>query len=274
MPPTDAKIRNSKPADKPIKLADGAGLYFEVRTSGTKLWRHRHRIAGSENLYALGEYGDQEPKPSLAEARQATRAARALVMESIHPAQAQKTARLATHAKNAITFEIVAQEWIAKSRTGSTPYGRQQIERVFKADVHPAIGKLAIRKVTAARILKIMRSAEARGAPMVAANVRQGCSAVFRYRHRKEQPRPCHRNCTSQRRRICRSGRVAVSGEINPDRQLIPVVPDYVDRTSGSPRCQHFLAQSHDPDLDCGLAHFAVAACDGDDTIGLHPVVW
>lgn len=181
MPLTDAKIRNAKPADKPIKLADGAGLYLEVRKSGTKLWRYRYRIAGSENLYAIGEYGDQEPKLSLAEARQAARAARALVMEGIHPAQERKTARLATPAENAITFEIVAQEWIEKTKTGSTPYYRQQIERVFKADVYPAVGKLAIRKVTAAHILKIMRSVEARGAPMVAANVRQWCSAVFRY---------------------------------------------------------------------------------------------
>jgi integrase len=35
--------------------------------------------------------------------------------------------------------------------------------------------------VTAAHILKIMRSAEARGAMAVAANIRQWCSAVFRY---------------------------------------------------------------------------------------------
>ncbi|MEQ6969963.1 Arm DNA-binding domain-containing protein [Pectobacterium polaris] len=46
MPLTDAKIRSTKPTSKPIKLADGGGLYLEVRPSGSKLWRYRYRIAG------------------------------------------------------------------------------------------------------------------------------------------------------------------------------------------------------------------------------------
>nr|UKE85264.1 Arm DNA-binding domain-containing protein [Pectobacterium sp. PL152] len=54
MPLTDAKIRSTKPTNKPIKLADGGGLYLEVRPSGSKLWRYRYRIAGKENVFALG----------------------------------------------------------------------------------------------------------------------------------------------------------------------------------------------------------------------------
>ncbi len=50
---TDAKIRNAKPSDKPIKLTDASGLYLEVRPTGAKLWRYRYRIAGKENLFAL-----------------------------------------------------------------------------------------------------------------------------------------------------------------------------------------------------------------------------
>ncbi|WP_420910768.1 Arm DNA-binding domain-containing protein [Pectobacterium polaris] len=56
MPLTDAKIRSTKSTNKPIKLADGGGLYLEVRSSGSKLWRYRYRIAGKENIFALGEY--------------------------------------------------------------------------------------------------------------------------------------------------------------------------------------------------------------------------
>jgi len=53
---TDAKIRNAKPAPKPYKLTDGNGLYVEIRPTRTKLWRFRYRIAGKENVFALGEY--------------------------------------------------------------------------------------------------------------------------------------------------------------------------------------------------------------------------
>ena len=55
MPLTDAKIRTTKPADKPQKLADGGGLYLEVRPTGAKLWRYRYRIAGKENVFAIGD---------------------------------------------------------------------------------------------------------------------------------------------------------------------------------------------------------------------------
>lgn len=36
---TDTAIRNAKPADKPMRLFDGGGLYLEVVPSGGKWWR-------------------------------------------------------------------------------------------------------------------------------------------------------------------------------------------------------------------------------------------
>jgi Arm DNA-binding domain len=56
MPLTNAAILNAKATTKPIKLADAAGLYLEVRPSGSRLWRYRYRIAGKENLFAAGEF--------------------------------------------------------------------------------------------------------------------------------------------------------------------------------------------------------------------------
>ena len=67
MPLTDVKIRQAKATDKAIKVADSAGLYLEVKPNGSKLWRYRYRIAGRENLYAIGDY----PSVSLADARKA-----------------------------------------------------------------------------------------------------------------------------------------------------------------------------------------------------------
>ncbi|WP_150115668.1 Arm DNA-binding domain-containing protein, partial [Xanthomonas phaseoli] len=75
---TDAKIRTAKPGIKPVKLTDGGGLYLEVRPTGAKLWRYRYRIAGKENVYAMGEY----PEISLAAARAEHDKARALVNKS------------------------------------------------------------------------------------------------------------------------------------------------------------------------------------------------
>lgn len=174
---TDAKIRNAKPADKPLKLTDGGGLYLEVRPTGSKLWRYRYRIAGKENVFAVGEY----PTIGLADARSERDRAKALVKQGVHPAHSRQAERLANQAENANTFEGVAREWIAKKSNGWTPYYLRQVERFLAADVFPYVGKLPIRNVSAAHLLEIIRRIEGRGAETVALLVRQWCSAIFRY---------------------------------------------------------------------------------------------
>jgi integrase len=183
MPLTDAKIRNTKPGDKPIKLTDGGGLYLEVRTTGAKLWRYRYRIAGKENVFAVGEYFNDKRGGhiSLDDARGERDKARALIKQGIHPAHNRQAARLATNAENANTFEAVAREWIAKKKQGWTPYYLRQVERFHETDVFPYVGNLPIRNVTAAHLLEIVRRIEGRGAETVALLVRQWASAIFRY---------------------------------------------------------------------------------------------
>jgi integrase len=177
MPLTDAKIRNAKPGPKPAKLADGGGLYLEVRPTGSKLWRFRYRIAGKENVFAIGEY----PSIGLAEARAEHGKARALVKQGIHPSHNRQAERLSSQVANANTFEAVAREWIAKKSPRWTAYYLRQVTRFLESDVFPHIGKLPIRTVTSAHLLEVIRRIEARGAETVALLVRQWSSAIFRY---------------------------------------------------------------------------------------------
>jgi integrase len=174
---TDAKIRNTKPGLKPIKLADSGGLYLEVRATGAKLWRYRYRIAGKENVFAIGEY----PLVALSDVRAEHSKARVLVKQGIHPSHNRQAERLSNHAANANTFEAVAKEWIFKKSTGWTPYYLRQVQRFLESDVFPHVGRLPIRSVTAAHLLEIIRRIEGRGAETVALLVRQWSSAIFRY---------------------------------------------------------------------------------------------
>lgn len=177
MPLTDAKIRTAKPSTKPIKLADGGGLYLEVRPNGSKLWRYRYRIAGKENVFAIGGY----PEVSLADARAQQSEARALVKQGVNPSHRRQIDRLAVREANANTFEAVAEEWIAKKADRWTPYYQGQVRGFLKRDAYAYIGKLPIREVTAAQLLEIVRRVEGRGAISVALAIRQWCSAIFRY---------------------------------------------------------------------------------------------
>lgn len=177
MPLTDAKVRTVKANSKSIKLADGGGLYLEVRPNGTKLWRYRYRIAGKENVFAIGRY----PESSLADARAEHGKARVLVKRGVHPSHNRQVERLSNQTANANTFEAVAREWVSKKSVSWTPYYKRQVTNFLTADVFPHIGKLPIRSVTAAHLLEIVRRVEARGAVSVALLVRQWSSAIFRY---------------------------------------------------------------------------------------------
>lgn len=174
---TDAKIKNAKPGAAAVKLTDGGGLYLEVRPTGSKLWRYRYRIAGKENLFALGDY----PAVSLAEAREARADARKLVKQGIHPSHERKAVQLAAQTEKANTFEAVAREWIEQKRVHWTPYYARQVTRFLEAEVFPHVGALPIKAVTAAHLLQIVKRIEGRGAETVALMVRQWSSAIFRY---------------------------------------------------------------------------------------------
>ena len=46
---TDIQIKNLKYSGKPMKLADGGGLYIYLTASGKKLWRFRYQRPGSSS---------------------------------------------------------------------------------------------------------------------------------------------------------------------------------------------------------------------------------
>jgi hypothetical protein len=109
MPLSDVAIRKAKPAAKPYKLADGAGLYLLLTPTGSKLWRWKYRVAGKEKLLALGVY----PDVSLIAARDACADARRALAQGVDPGAVRKAAKRAeVEAVAAVseTFEAVARE--------------------------------------------------------------------------------------------------------------------------------------------------------------------
>ena len=175
---TDLKIRQTKPlADKPLKLTDSHGLYLEVRPNGSKLWRYRYRIAGRENLFAIGDY----PEYSLLDARAARDEARALVKQGIHPAHARQAAVADQVTQNANTVEAVGREWLAKkAATWSATY-LAQATRCLEQNLFPRHGRQPIRTFTAAQLLRVLQEMEKRGAVTYALQLRQWVSGICRY---------------------------------------------------------------------------------------------
>lgn len=177
MPLTDAAIRNAKPAEKPLKLTDGAGLYLEVTPAGGKHWRYRFRLAGRENLFAIGAY----PQITLADARKARDEARDLVKQGINPTQHRKQQKNATIEESANTFAANAEAWFEEKSAPWSDGHRNTVRRIFDADILPRIGKTPIRTLTAPTLLQVMKKIEARGAVTRAILARQIMGQVFDY---------------------------------------------------------------------------------------------
>jgi hypothetical protein len=163
MPLTETKCRNAKPTGRPYRLPEGKGLYLEVRPAGTKLWHYRYRIAGKQNLYALGEY----PVTSLEAARTQQSRALELVKLGIHPSPARRAEKSEGTGANSNTFEAVAREWLAiKGFSGRQ--AAQDRSSPFLLGMYSRTSAACLSAVTAQQMLAIVNRIVKRGTPAAA----------------------------------------------------------------------------------------------------------
>lgn len=173
---TDIKIKETKPADKPIKLADGAGLYLEVAPTGSRLWRYRFRLRGKESMVSLGDY----PRVSLLDARRKRDELAALVKYGISPVLHRQQEQLTRQYEAAQTFAAVAGEWYKdKSPRWSAGYAHH-VRTVLEKDVNPRIGALPIGSIRTPIVHDTIKRIEKRGAYTRAILARQIVGSVFK----------------------------------------------------------------------------------------------
>ena len=168
---------------KPYRLADGGGLYLQVSTTGSKLWRIKYRFAGQDRPpLALGKFGNQPPALTLEQARQELAKVKAQLAAGQDPRALRQQAKLAAKRAAVETFEALASEWLEEvhiKKAVSTHYNRNvsRLERF----VYPAIGQRAIKSIEPLDLLEILRRIERTGKAETANRVRTLCSQIFRY---------------------------------------------------------------------------------------------
>nr|CUV28877.1 putative prophage integrase [Ralstonia solanacearum] len=174
---TDTAIRNAKPADKPIKLFDGGGLFLHVTPAGQRYWRLKYRFAGKEKLLAIGVY----PEIGLKEARDRREEAKRLLGEGVDPSVERKVRKVATVERAANSFEAVAREWHAKYAPGWSESNAKKVLARLENDVFPWLGGRPIAELKAPELLAVCRRVESRSALDTAHRVLQTCGQIFRY---------------------------------------------------------------------------------------------
>jgi integrase len=177
MPLTDTKLKNLKPKTGAYRLADGGGLFIEVRQRGSKLWRLSYRFDGKQKMLALGSY----PETSLARAREKRQDAKALLQDGIDPGAQAKSEKEERRAQLEDTFSAIAAELLDRTKRE----GRAEItiskKRWLLGMAEADLGDRAIRDISAPDILKPLRRLEAKGHHESAVRMRAVIGQVFRY---------------------------------------------------------------------------------------------
>lgn len=177
---TDVAIRNAKSGAKPIKLADGGGMFLMVTPAGGKLWRLKYRLDGREKLLAIGAY----PEISLSDARKRRDEARMLIAQGKDPSREKQRGKVRSRIQAADTFTAIAKEYCAKRRRdGEKGWSAATATRseYLLSLLNSSVGRLAISDIEPADVLDAVRKIEAKGNLESARRTLQLASMVFRY---------------------------------------------------------------------------------------------
>jgi len=175
---TDTAIRKAKPSEKPLKMADGGGLYLLLRPDGARWWRwdYRRPVTGKRNTLSLGTY----PDTGLAVARERHIEARKLLAAGIDPGEQRKAEKAATLERAANTFGAVGDELLTMRAKHLHPRTSARERRFVEQDL-AGIADIPVADVTAPALLAVLRKVEARGAIETAHRALAAASMVFRY---------------------------------------------------------------------------------------------
>ncbi|MCI1002921.1 integrase arm-type DNA-binding domain-containing protein [Ochrobactrum sp. C6C9] len=177
MPLTDTAIRNIKSTPSPKKYSDAGGLHLLVNPSGSKLWRLAYRFEGKQKLLALGAY----PAISLADARKRRDSAKELLAQGTDPSQQAKADKRAKKITAANTFDVIADEVLAKFQREGRADATMIKKRWVLDFARPTLGSRPIAEITAAEVLEALRQVEAGGRYETAKRMRATIGQVFRY---------------------------------------------------------------------------------------------
>lgn len=173
----DKSCKNAKPEAKPVKMADGGGLFLLVQPNGKKYWRMKYRIGGKEKLLSFGEY----PLIPLIDAKAKRENAKKLIADGIDPSLKKKQDKRQKKAESENSFHAVTMEWIDNHFSDKTERYKKTVLSRFERDLFPVFGSMPIMDIEAPDILEALRKVENRGAYELTGRLRGLCGQVFRY---------------------------------------------------------------------------------------------
>ncbi len=158
-------------------MADEQGLYAIVRPNGNKWWRFDYTLNGRRNTMSFGVY----PDVSLAQARALREQCRKKVAAGVDPVEAAKGEKALRERNAADTFARASEDYIQSLREKNRAASTIKKHEWLLQDLARPLAKMAIRDITAADILPLLKKIEARGNRDTAHTLRATLGSVFRF---------------------------------------------------------------------------------------------
>ncbi|MGY6278001.1 tyrosine-type recombinase/integrase [Methylomonas sp. MgM2] len=184
---TDLVYRKIKPTDKEQQISDGDNLYLRVRPAadgGAISFRYRYRIEGKQKWITL-------KATTLAKARTERDNYASMLKEGIDPAaeakliaERNRAAQLAEQEALAkqqalISVNTLFERWECTDIAGRKDLA--EIQRMFKKDVLPIIGGLAVGEVRKGHITDVIDRIKQRGSKSTSRNVLKLMRQMFKF---------------------------------------------------------------------------------------------
>ncbi|SDR68212.1 Integrase [Halopseudomonas litoralis] len=176
---TEAKIKNAKAQEKDYVMGDGDGLQMRIRINGSKLWNfnYYHPLTKKRLNMGLGAY----PEISLSQARRMTVEARELIAIGVDPKEHRDQVRQEQRAATEHTLEKVAEAWFNLKKENVTAAYAEDIWRSLALHVLPDIGQTPISKITAPKVIDLLRPLETKGSLETVKRVSQRLNEIMTY---------------------------------------------------------------------------------------------
>lgn len=171
----DAQLKAKLREGKVGKYKVDTGLYFRITEQGSAFWVLRYTINGKRRELTLGRYGRVPEGLPLSDAKLQALQLRAGIRKGIDPIAEKKRNQLPQFR----TVDDVAKDWLKEcERHLKNP---KIPARVYRKDISPYIGELAVEKVSSRDILNIIRLINESGRPSIANDALNYCKQLFNH---------------------------------------------------------------------------------------------
>ena len=171
----DAQVKAKIKSKATGRYSIGQGLYLRISAEGTGFWVLRYTINGKRREYSFGRYGRSPEGIGLADAKGQAAQLRAGVKEGIDPIAEKKR----IHNIEYKTVNEIAKDWLDECvKRLENP---QIPERVYRKDIAPSIGELAISRVNPMDIQSIIRKIKDSNRPTISNDALTYCKQLFNH---------------------------------------------------------------------------------------------